>query len=423
MQEDFLHYIWKYQKFNTHRFTSSEGEPIEIVNPGQHNKNAGPDFFNAKLRIDGQLWAGNVEIHVKSSDWYAHRHEVDSAYDNVILHVVWENDAVVFRQNNTEVPTLEIKPYVERHLEENYVGLLTSKSWINCEAHFSEVDDFLLYNWLERLYIHRLERKSQWIKDLLINSNNNWEAILFKMLLKNFGLKVNARAFESISNSVDFSIIRKIQNHDLDLEALLFGQAKLLDPEYEDFYFNTLKERYMFLRRKYNLDNSGVVKVDFFRLRPSNFPTIRLSQFARLYSKHKGLFSKIIETNTLEAFYELFRVGPSGFWKSHYTFSNASKTSSKLLSKSFIDLLIVNTIIPLKFTYSKSQGNYNEENLLDLIQQVKIERNAIVDKFISLKDMNRNALISQGLLELKHEFCDKNKCLQCSIGNSLIIKK
>lgn len=423
MQEDFLHYIWKYQKFNTLQFVSSDKEPIEIVNPGQYNKNSGPDFFNAKIRIAGQLWAGNVEIHIKASDWYAHHHEIDEAYDNVILHVVWINDSAVYRNNNTEIPTLEIKPYVNRSLENNYLSLIKSKSWINCESNFSEVDDFLLDNWLDRLYVHRLERKSLRIHELLVVSNNDWEAVLFKMLCKNFGLKVNANSFKSISNSFDFSVVRKLQNNSLDIEALFFGQGKLLEKDFEESYFNDLKERYNFLRHKFALDNSSVGQVNFFRLRPSSFPTIRLSQLANLYVQRRALFSKIIEMNELKEFYEFFNVGTSEFWKTHYTFSKSSKSSKKKLSKSFIDLLLINTIIPIKFSYAKTYSSSVEDNLLDLVQNIKIESNSIVNKFLDLKTLNKSALVSQALLELKQEYCDKNRCLYCSIGNSLILKK
>ncbi|MBO3117627.1 DUF2851 family protein [Winogradskyella sp. DF17] len=423
MQEEFLHYIWKYQKFNTLQFVSSDKEPIEIVNPGQYNKNTGPDFFNAKIRIGGQLWAGNVEIHIKASDWYAHHHEIDKAYDNVILHVVWVHDSAVYRNNNTEIPTLEIKPYVDRSLENNYLSLIKSKSWINCESNFSEVDDFLLDNWLDRLYVHRLERKSQRIQELLVVSNNDWEAVLFKMLFKNFGLKVNANSFKSISNSFDFSIVRKLQNNNLDIEALFFGQGKLLEKDFEESYFKDLKERYTFLRHKFTLDNSSVAQVNFFRLRPSSFPTIRLSQLANIYAQRTALFSKIIEMKELKEFYDFFGVGTSEFWKTHYTFSKSSKSSNKKLSKLFIDLLLINTIIPIKFSYAKTYSNSVEDNLLDLVQNIKIESNSIVNKFLDLKSLNKSALVSQALLELKQEYCDKNRCLYCRIGNSLILKK
>ncbi|NRD24553.1 DUF2851 family protein [Winogradskyella litoriviva] len=423
MQEDFLHYIWKHKAFDSSLLKTSNDEVISISNLGQHNHNAGPDFFNAQLSIGDQLWAGNVEIHIKSSDWYVHNHETDKAYDNVILHVVWEHDTEIFRSDNSKIPTLELKNVVDLNLIHNYKNLMQSKTWINCESSFSSVNEFVLNNWLERLYIERLELKSESINQLLKESNNNWEAVLFKMLLKNFGLKVNGESFLSIANSIGFSIVRKLQNDVLDLEALLFGQSNLLfDENIEDAYYIDLKHRYGFLKQKFNLTNQGVLPMQFFRLRPPNFPTIRLSQFANLYSLEQNLFSKVMQLNSKNEFYKLFNLGVTTYWTTHYTFSKTSKVFKKLMTKPFVDLLIINTLIPLKFSYAKFQGKSIEEELFQLIKEIKIENNSIVSKFLDLKPLEKNALNSQGLLQLKQKFCDNNKCLQCAIGNSLIVK-
>ena len=422
MQEDFLHYVWKHKAFSTVSLMTTRGESISVLKLGEHNHNSGPDFFNAQLSIDGQLWAGNVEIHVKSSDWYVHGHEKDKAYDNVILHVVWEHDTDIFRNNNSVIPTLELKNFVDAHLINNYKELLQSKSWINCETHYSEVDEFVLNNWLERLYIERLERKSDEILKFLKDSQNDWEAVLFKMLLKNFGLKVNGEAFLSLANSLDYSVVRKLQHNTLDFEALLFGQAGLLEDDVQECYFLDLKKRYQFLKQKFKLNNQGVLPLQFFRLRPPNFPTIRLSQFVNLYVLEQQLFSKIINVNTVDELYILFGKGVTEFWRIHYTFKTVSKKSKKNISKSFIDLLIINTIIPLKFSYAKVKGENIEEELFDLIKNLKIEKNSIVDKYLQLRTIEKNALSSQALLQLKTFYCDKNNCLQCAIGNSLIIK-
>lgn len=422
MQENFLHYIWKHKTFSEVDIKTTKDEPIVINHLGQHNHYAGPDFFNAQLTINGQLWAGNVEIHIKSSDWYVHNHEIDKAYDNVILHVVWEHDTEIFRKDNSEIPTLELKDYVDINLLENYQKLMQSKSWINCESDFSEVDNFLFNNWLERLFIERLERKSEYISKLLQQSNNNWEAILFKMLLKNFGLKVNGEAFLSLANSVDYSVVRKLQNEVSEFEAMLFGQSGLLDDNVQEVYYLDLKQRYQFIQQKFKLDNQGVLPIQFFRLRPPNFPTIRLSQFANLYATEHQLFSKIIELNTPDDFYKLFKKGVTEFWKTHYTFAKVSKASRKQLTKSFIDLLIINTVIPIKFSYAKAHGQSVDDDLFKIIKQIKMESNNVVNKFLNVKPIEKNALNSQALLELKQNYCDKNKCLQCAIGNSLITK-
>lgn len=422
MQEDFLHYIWKHKKFNASALKTTKGEAVAIINLGQHNHNAGPDFFNGQLRINGQLWAGNVEIHIKSSDWYVHNHEKDAAYDNVILHVVWEHDTEIFRKDNTQIATVELKPYVDSGLLTNYQKLIQSKSWINCESDFCNTNDFVLHNWLERLFIERLERKSNDISMLLKASNNNWEAVLFKMLAKNFGLKVNGASFLSLSNSFDFSILRKLQNNVLDVEALFFGQTSLLNEDCQDVYFLDLQKRYQFLKQKFSLQQQGITPLQFFRLRPPNFPTIRLSQLANLYTKEHGLFSKVISLQTKDEFYKLFSVETSEFWQTHYTFSKASKTSKKKLTKAFIDLLIINTIIPIKFSYAKANGKAIESEVFGIISSLKLESNSITEAFLKLKPMEKNALTSQSLIQLKTEYCEKNKCLQCAIGNSLIVK-
>lgn len=423
MQEDFLHYIWRYKKFNMAAIKTTNNEVVTIVSVGQHNQNSGPDFFNAQLKIGNQLWAGNVEIHKKSSDWFLHNHEQDKAYDTVILHVVWEHDTPVFRKNNSEIPTLELKSYISKCALNNYQQLFSkTKKWINCEQDFESVDSFIVKNWLERLYVERLEQKAAIINRFLDASKNDWEAVLFKMLAKNFGLKVNADAFLSMANSIDYAVVRKQQHSQNNLEALFFGQSGLLNTASEDAYFQNLLSQYQFLKQKFKLSNSNIVPVQFFRLRPSNFPTIRLSQLASLYGKESNLFSKINKVNTLDEFYTLFSVKASSFWESHYTFDKVSKKSKKQLHKAFIDLLMINTIIPIKFAFAKQQGKHIEGRLMELIQQISPEKNGIINKFNALKNLTSSALESQGLLQLKREYCDKNKCLHCAIGTLLLNK-
>ncbi|WP_452221148.1 DUF2851 family protein [Lacinutrix salivirga] len=421
MQEDFLHYIWKYKKFTTTHLQTTNYEVVTLLTVGSHNHNTGPDFFNAQLKINEQLWAGNVEIHVKSSDWFLHNHETDANYDNVILHVVWEHDTPIFRKDNTEIPTLELKEYVSAKALTNYNALFNSTpTWINCEAKFPQTEDFILEHWLERLYIERLERKSLEIEAMLKHSKNDWEAVLFKLLTKNFGLKVNKEAFLSIAESIEFSIIRKLQSHPIQLEALLLGQANLLTEAIEDAYYVELNREYTFLKQKFNLNNSHITPIQFFRLRPSNFPTIRLSQLASVYTQNQNLFSQIINTETLEDFYKLFTVKTSAFWESHYTFSKTSKFQIKTTTKSFIELLLINTILPIKFSYAKYNGKSINDSILNLLRAVKPENNSIVNKFNTLKPINHSALQSQALLELKTNYCDKNKCLECAIGSTIL---
>jgi len=421
VREDFLHYLWNYKKFKTTDLKTCNGESVIIKSVGAHNQNSGPDFFNAHIIINDQLWAGNVEMHLKSSDWYLHNHQTDANYDNVILHVVWEHDVEIQRKDQTVIPTLELKNYVSPEVLNNYKTLFTkAKKWINCEHEFAEVDDFLISNWLERLYLERLEQKSETINKLLKASNNDWEAVLFTMLAKNFGLKVNGDAFFSMAKSLKFTVVRKLSNDASDLEALFFGQSGLLEMDIEDEYYLELKSKYSFLKQKFQLDNLGVLPVQFFRLRPSNFPTIRLSQLAKLYSCQTSLFSDIIYAAKKEDFYELFNISTSEYWDMHYNFGVTSKTSKKVLTKSFIDLLIINTIIPLFFAYNKSKGENVDQQIIDLISNLSPEKNTILKKFESLKKINKSALQSQALLQLKNNYCNKLKCLQCAIGNSIL---
>lgn len=421
MQEDFLHYIWQHKKFNTLQLATTQNESLIIESVGTHNQNTGPDFFNAKLIIEEQLWAGNVEIHVNASDWYVHNHENDVNYDNVILHVVWEHDTDIYRKDQTVIPTLELKQYISKEALLSFDKLFSKKqSWINCENDFASVDDFTIQNWLERLYFERLERKANNIKLLLKQCNNNWEEVLFKMLAKTFGLKVNGEAFLSIANSFEFSVLRKQQPKQQNLEALLFGQAGLLETDEQEVYVQELQEAYKFLKTKFQLTNTSVLPVQFFRLRPSNFPTIRLSQLASLYYSHSNVFYKVVEAKTVEELYAIFNVKTSSFWQTHYTFSKVSKRLVKRLTKSFVNLLIINTIVPIKFLYAKYQGKNNDDLVMDIIQQLPPEKNSIVNKYNTLKDVSRSALQSQALLQLKNEYCNKNKCLQCAIGNILI---
>ncbi|MBT8259930.1 MAG: DUF2851 family protein, partial [Bacteroidia bacterium] len=401
--------------------TTSSNQNLEILSVGLHNLNSGPDFFNAKLKIDNQLWAGNVEIHINSSDWYVHKHETDKNYDNVILHVVWNDDVEIFRKDNSIIPTLELKKFVLPQTLKNYNSLLLqNKQWINCEKDIADIDNFTINNWLDRLYLERLERKSKELILLQKKSKNNWEEVLFKMLSKNFGLKLNGDSFLSIAESFDFSTLRKQQINLQNLESLFFGQANLLNKEIEDSYYIKLNETYNFLKHKYKLNNQAVLPIQFFRLRPLNFPTIRLSQLATLYNKNQNLFSRIINANSVKVFYKIFNVKASNYWDTHYTFGKESKKSEKKLSKSFIDLLLINSIVPLIFTYYKSLGKSEDEKIVTLMQDLKSEKNNIVNKFQELKINCKTALESQALIELKTNYCSKNKCLQCAIGSALL---
>jgi len=421
MQEDFLHYVWQHKKMSLKSLKTTAQQPIILKAVGLANVNSGPDFFNAQLSIGTQLWAGNVEIHVKSSDWYVHHHETDAAYDNVILHVVWEHNMEIYRKDNTPIPTLELKNYVLPHTYKNYNTLLNQKQyWIPCEPNMKEVEAFTVNHWLERLYLERLEGKYKAIETQLIESKQNWEAVLFWQLAKNFGLKVNGDAFLSIAKSMDFSVIRKSQFEAHQLEALFFGQAGLLETEAQDVYVSELKSTYAFLKTKFSITNNGVLPVQFFRLRPPNFPTIRLAQLAALYSRCTNLFSSIIEAQSLDQLHAIFEGTTSKFWDTHYTFEKTSKSTPKTLTKSFMNLLIINTIIPIKFAYNKYNRQTNQEDVVAIMRKIPMEHNSIVDKFQTLYAFGKTAFDSQALIQLKQNYCSKNKCLQCAIGSALL---
>lgn len=420
MKEDFLHYLWKFKKFDTLNLKTSNEEEVIIVNVGQYLELAGPDFFNAKITIGDQMWAGNVEIHLKSSDWYVHHHERDVAYENVILHVVWEHDTEIYRKNNTEIPVLELKKYVDKETIVNYQSLMSPKAWIFCEKQLAHISPFVLKNWQERLFFERLERKSTAIYELLEQTDNDWEAVLFCLLAKNFGLNTNGEIFLKIATLIPFSIVRKGSFEVENLESLLLGGAGLLDDEKEDNYFKDLKFRYYYLLHKYQIEKGRCNPVQFFKHRPDNFPTIRLSQLANLYHHNKNLFSKIADVISLEKLYVLFQVSASPYWLDHYQFDKQSAKKKKMLSKSFIDLIVINTLIPIQFAYAKSRGIERAEDFIQLLNEVAPEKNAVIDKFASFGMKSLNAFESQAMLQLKNEYCAKSKCLDCAIGMELM---
>ena len=423
MKEEFLHYIWKHQMFSKRSLVTTDNKNVIIKSVGLHNHNSGPDFFNAKIEIDNLVWAGNVEIHVKSSDWYLHRHESDVNYDTVVLHIVWKDDVEIFNKNNHPLPTVEISNFISKDVLGNYHRLFSKElRWIPCEKSIEFIDSFTMNNWKTRLYFERLEAKSKLIDVLLLASNNDYEAVLFKLLMKNFGLKINGDSFLNLANSIDFSIIRKEQNNVLKLNALLFGQAGFLQQELEESYFRLLKKEYSYLKHKYNVLPIANEQFQFFRMRPTNFPTIRIAQIAAVYHQHQSLFSKLMSFTKLEEFYDLFNVPLNEFWKTHYTFKKIAPKKTKKVTGSFVDLLLINTIIPLKFNYFKSLNRNVDEEFLDFLKNIKPEKNSIVSKFSELNIKANNAFDSQVLLELKNNYCTKKRCLQCAIGNRLIKK-
>lgn len=422
MREDLFHFIWKYRKFPSTNLKTTGGESLSVKSVGVHNMLAGPDFFNAQVKIGDQLWAGNVEIHINSSEWFAHNHEKDPNYDNVILHVVFEDDIEVYRADGSVIPTLALKEFISENLLQNYVRLFDQRrnQFINCGKDIKIVPSFEWDNWLERLYFERLEQKSKVILELLRNSQNDWEKVLFVLLLKNFGSKINGDVFFHIGKNLDFSIIRKLVGKPLQMESLFFGLAKLLESnEIIDTYYLKLKEEFSFLKHKHNLEGSALGSAAFFKLRPSNFPTIRLSQMAVLYADNSNMFHKLIESEDVN-YQKILRVTANSYWSEHYTFGKVSKKRSKTISKKFVDLLIINTILPLKFCYLKDKGMPIDESFLSTIRNMSSESNNIIQNYGGLGVSVKSAKDSQALLQLYNNYCTQDKCLQCTVGSTLL---
>ncbi|WP_339837839.1 DUF2851 family protein [uncultured Flavobacterium sp.] len=422
MKEDFLHYIWQNKKFDFSNLKTTQGESLTLVNVGSCLQQEGPDFFNAQLIIGNQKWAGNVEIHLKSSDWYLHNHEKDVNYDSVILHVVWEHDTDIYRKNNSTIPVLELKKLVSQEEISKYNTLLTPKSWIFCEKDIASISEVVFTSWQERLFFERLENKSIPFEMLLKQNHSDWEATLFCMLAKNFGLNINGQSFLDIAKSISFSIIKKESFEVENLEALFFGIGQMLNDDKQDTYLIDLQQRWQFLKHKHQIEVSHITPVQFFKLRPDNFPTIRLAQLAMLYHSKQTLFVELILAKTKEEIYAIFNNATSDYWINHYNFDSQSINKVKKISHSFIDLIIINTLIPLKFLYARANGKDTIEELIDLIQMVKSEKNSTVEKFAFFKIKSKNAFESQALLQLKNEYCNNKKCLQCEIGLTLLKK-
>ena len=419
MREDFLHYIWKYKLFKNQNLKTQNQEKLEIINQGIHNFDAGPDFLNARIKIDKTIWAGNVEIHINSSDWYKHNHQEDKAYDNVILQVVSNYDKDVFRTDGQLIPTLVIE--FEKKLLNNYEYLIKNEYWISCQNEITQVDSFTIYNWIEKLAVERLEEKSERILNLLEQTNNSWENAFYVQLASNFGFKLNSMPFELLAKSLPLTYIAKHKDNLFQIEALLFGQAGFLEDQSGDEYFNQLQKEYTYLKKKFKLKHIEGHLWKFLRSRPGNFPTIRIAQFSKLIYSSTSLFSKILEAATIQDLYSLFIVYPSEYWENHYVFNKKSVKKRKSLGKSAVDIILINTIIPFLFIYGVIKGKPEyKTRAIEFLETMKPEKNAIIAKWNELGIGSKDAFHSQALIQLKNKYCNHKKCLNCQIGNSII---
>lgn len=417
MKESILHYIWQFRLFPVQDLKTTDGQTVEIIDPGKPNTDAGPDFFNAKIKIDNTLWAGNIEIHSLSSDWVRHHHTTDKAYDNVILHVVNKADANVFRTNGDSVAQLELA--VPDHIRINYDELLREKKWIPCADKIHQVPLFLVNDWKNSLLVERLEQKTEMIETLLSQSNNHWEEAFYVSMARSFGFGTNSEAFERLARSLPMSILAKHKDNIFQLEAMLFGQAGLLENTVNDEYQLNLQKEYRFLQSKYQLKPIESSEWKLLRLRPDNFPHVRLSQFAALIHRSTKLFSKIIESDNLQVMRGLFICEVSDYWKKHFLFGKESSVSGKRLGSKSVDILLINTVFPFLFAYFKKKNSDNDI-ALKLLELIPAEKNVIIRKWMELGIGAFSAFDSQALLQLKKKYCDEKKCLRCRIGHKVL---
>lgn len=421
MYEEFLHYLWKFRLFDGKDLITQSGDLIEIFKCGEPNSDSGPDFFNARIKIGKTTWAGNVEIHVHASDWETHKHQHDKAYDNVILHVVYEANKELKRRNNELIPTLELKERIPQNIYKNYLFFKTSRDWIPCGKQIKDIDSFTLNHWLDRLLVERLERKSIPIIERLKQNKNNWEETFYQALARNFGLKINSESFEMLARALPYSVIAKHKDSILQIEALLFGQAGLLEKELKDDYPKKLKKEFQFLRQKFKLQPIDASLWKFMRLHPPNFPTLRIAQFANLIFKSAKLFSKMLEENSAKHIIKLFETETSEYWLTHYRFDKPSPKRKKTLGRDSINNIIINTIVPFLFIYGKEKGKEEFcDRALAFLEKLEPEKNSIISKWKSSGINAKNACETQALLQLKNEYCAKKRCLECSIGAKLL---
>ncbi len=419
MNERLLQFIWQFRYYSRQPLQLSGGEELEVIHPGLYNTNQGPDFLEAKIRIGKTLWVGHVELHVKTSDWYKHAHQHDRNYDNVILHVVWEND---MPYKTHAVPIFELCHRVPKMLLQHYEDWMNSQSYIPCGNLASQVDEIIWITWKERLLVERLQRKSAVIFSCQLENQHHWDETCWWMLARNFGIVVNSEAFESVARSLPVTLLAKHKNQLHQLEALLLGQAGLLNDKFHSHYPIMLQKEYNFLKAKYGL-HPVRESIHFLRMRPSAFPTVRLAQLAMLVHTSGHLFSTLREATSLNEIKKLFTITANDFWHYHYNFSESAVYKPKKMGEQMIDNIIVNTVVPLLFSYGHlhKEEEYTER-AMQWLRELASEKNTITFGFSQLCVANKNAFDSQALKELKTNYCDKRRCLDCAVGNALLKK-
>lgn len=424
MKEEFIHYLWKYGLYNKDRLLDPDGKIIEVIHPGEYNRDSGPDFFNARIRISNMEWAGNIEIHTRASHFETHGHNKDHAYDNVILHVVAESDKNVRNAKGNEVLTAKIE--FDPALYNNYIQLVNNPFTIACEGEAGKLDKFLIRNWLSFLVIERLNGKSDFISKIFSDTGNDWEETFYRILSRYFGFRVNTEPFEMLATALPFKIIRKHTDNRFQVEAMLFGTAGMLDEglfgnAINDEYYKALIKEYKILSSKYSLRSVHGWLWKFSKLRPVNFPTIRISQLAAMLTVTGGLFSRVIEETDFRKLRKVFEVSASEYWDDHFVFGKESKNIAKSTGSVASDILLINAVIPVVFVYGKIRDD-NEicERSLTFLEEINPEENSILSDWKKAGVEAGSAYDSQALIQLRNEYCKKRRCLNCRIGSRLI---
>ncbi|MBC7828116.1 MAG: DUF2851 family protein [Chitinophagaceae bacterium] len=417
MTERLLQYIWQFQYFNKKELQLSTREPLQIIHPGQWNIHQGPDFLQSTIKIGDTKWIGNIELHVQTSDWFRHEHQHDKNYNSVILHVVWNQDT---DPEKSTIPILSLEDKVPKMLLRQYEDWMMKPFFIPCEQQIGIVNSLIWTGWRQRLLIERLQRKTGMIEVCLAQSNQHWEEVFWWMLARNFGIKVNAEAFETVARSLPVNILVRHKNQIVQLEALLLGQAGLLDKQFEEKYPRMLQKEYNFYRSKYKLDMIRE-PVHFLRMRPENFPTIRLAQLAMLIHRSSHLFSRITETADVSDIKMLLDVTANDYWHYHYRPGEPSAFKPKKLGDQMVNNIIINTVVPVMFAFGHVQAKtIFKEKALQWLEEISAEKNSITDRFAEAGVKSKTAFDSQSIIELKNVYCDKRRCLDCAIGNSIL---
>ncbi|MCB9251639.1 MAG: DUF2851 family protein [Flavobacteriales bacterium] len=421
MKEKFLHFIWQNGLFDFRDLTTSCGKKVQMVYSGTYNLNSGPDFLNARIRIDSTLWVGHVEIHLSSSEWFQHKHHLDKAYDNTILHVCWICDCEVYRLDKTIIPCLFLKGRVKEDLMDQYRKMMEEKVDISCRNLIHKVDPLHTGLWLERLCIERLEQKTAQIKDELRKSKNNWNAVFYTQLGASFGLKPNAEPFRQLTGIVSCNLLGRYRDDIEKTEALLFGAAGFLGPELKDPYPKQLYNQYLFLKHKHSLSEMHLSEWKFLRLMPASFPTIRISQFAMLNKLNPNLFNLITEPHTPDQYIEILRTGTTPYWNDHYQFDQKAAFDPKFTGLTAIRNILINTIAPLQFSYGSLTDNEAIKNrAVSLLEKLGTESNSIVREWKKVGILAKKSSESQALIQLKNEYCTLKRCLDCQIGYRIL---